>query len=165
MKKMLILLILSVIAVSFTHYGRQADKVMQESEEPRLFFVDRRLHRLISLEAKAAANTQKTARKIVNELVVGRDENVEILRIIPNDADLVQVSVKNNSACVNFSSDIIPKLSKNPETERLFVYQFVNSLTSVDGIDSVTFTIDGKIQKKFLGFLDMREIFTSNYDI
>lgn len=165
MKKILVIFILSVIAVSFTHYDRQADEVIQVSEEPRLFFVDRRLHRLISLEAKSAANTQKTARKIINELIIGRDENEEILRIIPKDADHIQVSVKNKSACVNFSSDIIPKLSKNPETERLFVYQFVNSLTSVDGIDSVTFTIDGKIQKKFLGFLDMREIFTPNYDI
>lgn len=165
MKKTLLITLLLAAAVFFTQYGGQALKPVSTDNSPRIFFVDRRLHRLISLEISPAAGTEKTARKIVKELILGRDENEEILRIIPNDTDAVKVSVKKDSACVDLSSDIIPKLSKNPETERLFVYQIVNSLTSIEGINQVTFTVDGEIQKKFLGFLDLREIFTPNYDI
>ena len=39
----------------------------------------------------------------------------------------------------------------------------VNSLTSIDGIVKVKFTIDGKPQKNFKGFIDMREAFIPDY--
>ena len=51
----------------------------------------------------------------------------------------------------------------NRDLEYLFVYQIVNSLTSIEGIDAVNFKIDGKIQKKFKGFVDMREVFVPDY--
>ena len=73
--------------------------------------------------------------------------------------------MKKNKAYVDISSDIAGNAEKNPENERLIIYQIVNSMTSVDGVEQVLFTIDGKVEKKFMGFLDMREIFTPNYDI
>ena len=45
----------------------------------------------------------------------------------------------------------------------LIVYQIVNSLTSIDGIDNVRFTVDGKVKKEYAGFIDMRETFIPDY--
>ena len=36
-------------------------------------------------------------------------------------------------------------------------------LTAIEGIDYVQFTIDNEVRKSFIGFLDMREIFTADY--
>ena len=45
----------------------------------------------------------------------------------------------------------------------LMVYSIVNSLTEIDGIVNVRFTIDGRVQKDFVGYLDMRETFIPDY--
>ena len=45
----------------------------------------------------------------------------------------------------------------------MMVYSIVNSLTNIDGIVNVRFTVDGERQKDFLGFVDMRETFIPDY--
>jgi hypothetical protein len=71
--------------------------------------------------------------------------------------------VTGNTAYVNLLGELSSHINKNPETEGLVIYQIVNSLTSIDGIDYVRFTIDNEVKKHLLGFLDMREIFTADY--
>ena len=51
------------------------------------------------------------------------------------------------------------------ECELTTVYRSVNSLTGLDGIVNVRFTIDGKRQKDFKGYIDMRETFIPDYFI
>ena len=140
-------------------------KALPDTEECRIYFVDRRLHRLIPLPFPQSKTSQKTAEEMVSSLILGKDHNTEILRLIPNIKDSISVKISSNKANVNLSGELLQHINKNPETEKLFVYQIVNSLTSINGIEYVQFTIDKQVQKSFLGFLDMREIFTADYYI
>lgn len=130
-----------------------------------IYFVDRQLHRLIPTPILPEKNAKKTAEKIIDEILLGRDKNTAILRVIPNIKNSISVKLSDDTAYVNLSGALPSFISKNSETEKLIIYQIVNSLVSVDGINYVQFTIDGKEEKNFLGFLDMREIFTPNYNI
>ena len=58
-----------------------------------------------------------------------------------------------NEKSVNYNRDI----------EKLFIYQIVNTLTSIKGIRFVKFTIDGVIHKDFIGFYDMRDTYKFTY--
>lgn len=131
----------------------------------KIYFVDKKLHRLIPTEFECAKTPEKSAQKVIGQIICGWDKNPEILRIFPNDNSLISVSVSKNTATVNLSGKLSDYIIKNKEEETLAVYQLVNSLTSIDGIDYVQFTIDGERKKKFVGFLDMREIFKPDYDI
>jgi hypothetical protein len=133
------------------------------TEECRIYFVDRRLHRLIPLPFSSQRTPEKTAKEMVSAIIAGRDSNTEILRLFPNIENSITVRLSGNTAYVNLSSELTTHINKNAETERLFVYQIANSLVSIKGIDYVQFTIDNETKKEFLGFLDMREIFTADY--
>ena len=164
MKKIILSALLISIAAFYSYKG-QAILSVSDENTPQIFFVDKKLHRLISLDFTETGDTARVCKKMVNAIISGRDSNPEILRIIPNATGLISVKVKNQRAYIDLSSELRENISKNPENEKLTVYQLVNSLTSVEGIDSVCFTIDGKVEKNFLGFLDMREIFKANYSI
>lgn len=165
MKKTLLTAILILIAFVIAQYNRQTVTPVSTDSVPQIFFVDRRLHRLISLDFPESGSADAICRKMAKELICGRDGNKEILRIIPNKPGVISVYVKKNTAYVDLSKDIAGTIEKNPENERLIIYQIVNSMTSVKGVEQVLFTINGQVEKHFLGFLDMREIFTPNYDL
>lgn len=160
MKKTISILLLCLLTGFFIRSPGQASTVDYEC---RIYFVDRQLHRLIPLPFSPQKNPEKTAKEMVSQIIIGKGSNPEILRLFPNTKDSITVQVTGQTAKVNLSGRLSSDMTKNEETERLFVYQLVNSLTSIDGIDYVQFTIDNITQKEFLGFLDMREIFTADY--
>jgi hypothetical protein len=49
------------------------------------------------------------------------------------------------------------------ELELLTIYSIVNSLTGIEGISTVRFTINHEITKDFMGYVDMRETFIPDY--
>lgn len=160
MKKTFSILLICLLAGFFIWSQGQAKT---DTEECRIYFVDRRLHRLIPLHFPTSRTPEKTAKEMISEIIEGRDSNHEILRLFPAIQDSITVRVSGYTAHVNLSSELALHINKNAENERLFIYQIVNSLTSIDGIDYVQFTIDNEVKKEFLGFLDMREIFTADY--
>lgn len=165
MKKIFVLFCLCLTAcVFFSAKGRQA--VTTNDTTYQIYFVDRKLHKLIptAFETKSQSS-KKIAREIIESIIDGRDYNPEILRIIPNMENLITIHVKKDCAYIDISGELRGKITKNKENERLFIYQLVNSVTSIPEISFVQFTIDEKKQKDFLGFLDMREIFKPDYDI
>ena len=64
-------------------------------------------------------------------------------------------------AYVDIKQELADKHPEGRDLELLTVYSIVNSLTGLDGIVNVRFTIDGKRQKDFKGYIDMRETFYS----
>ena len=60
-------------------------------------------------------------------------------------------------------SEIKDEITVSRDIEKLFIYQVVNTLTSIKGIRFVKFTIDGEIHKNFLGFYDMRDVYSYTY--
>ncbi len=162
MKKIISVTLICLLTGFFIFNQGQA-QIPKNSEDCRIYFVDRRLHRLIPLPYSQLKTPEKTAKEMITDIIEGKDKNPEILRIVPNIENSINVRVKSGTAHVNLFGGLSSHISKNAETEWLFVYQIVNSLTSIDGINYVQFTIDDKVKKEFLGFLDMREIFTADY--
>ena len=130
----------------------------------KLYMVDAEMLRLIPIQTYIIdTDPQTEAVSVLKELIRGRDRNPKIRRIIPNNDNCMSVEVESGYACVNIRPSYFKDIPMNRDLEYLFVYQLVNSLTSIEGIDAVNFKIDGKIQKKFKGFVDMREVFVPDY--
>ncbi len=161
MKKIFSIILLCLLAGFFIFNQGQA-QTSKDAAECYIYFVDRRLHRLIPLPFSTFRTPEKTAKEMVSAIIDGKDSNPEILRLIPDNKDAITVQVSESTAYVNLLGELASQMNKNAETEKLFIYQIVNSLTSAEGIDYVQFTIDNETKKEFLGFLDMREIFTAD---
>ena len=73
------------------------------------------------------------------------------------------VKVKDKIAYVDLKSSILKTQPDGRDFEILTVYSIVNSLTNVDGIVNVRFTVDGERKKDFMGYVDMRETFIPDY--
>lgn len=164
MKKIFSLLLICLLTGFFILANGQA-QTSKGSDDCRIYFVDRRMHRLIPLPFQYNKSPQKTANEMISAIIAGKDSNPEILRIYPNNKDYITVNVSSNTAFVNLSGELKKYIAKNAETEKLVIYQIINSLTSIEGVDYVQFTIDHQTTKNFIGFLNMREIFTADYDI
>ncbi len=131
-----------------------------------LYFVDRQIMKLVPVEYYVnSGSISKNAQTVINELIKGRDYNDNIRRIIPNNKKALNVEVKNGVATVNINTEYLADIIDGRFQEELFVYQIVNSLSSIDGIKRVKFLIDGQIQKNLFGYLDMREAYIPDYYI
>jgi len=132
----------------------------------QLYLVDHSMLRLIPVNYKIENSTcEKAAQDIVDKLIEGQDYNNKILRVIPDISDCISVKVKKRTAYVNLKNKFLDNLTDNKNHQVLCLYSIVNSLTSVDGIDTVQFLIDGEIKKEYIGGIDMREVFIPDYYI
>lgn len=165
MRKLYPIIVVCLIISGFFYYNSERSVYVSSNSGCQVYFVDRQLHRLIPNFISSEKTKEKTAEKIVEEIIRGRDNNSEILRIVPNIEECISVEISGEIAHVNLSGELTGKLNKSRDTEKLFVYQLVNSLVSVDGIEYVSFTVDGEVKKDFLGFLDMRGLFSADYDV
>lgn len=132
----------------------------------KIYFVDAEMLRLIPVGVTIPdMSAEKTAQRVLDELIEGRDENYKIRRFIPKIRRCMTVEVEDGIAYVNIDSDMISEVPDGRDSELLTVYSIVNSLVNIDGIVNVRFTIDGESQKDFKGYLDMRETFIPDYFI
>ena len=162
MRKFVFFMIIVTGAVLFAVACANRDNV--PSLETELYFVDARLNRLLPYtDTIIDAQPQDMAQDALNKLIAGRDNNESARRIIPDIKESLTVRVRDNVAYVDISSDIKSEILYNRDIEKLFIYQIVNSLTSIKGIRFVRFTIDGEIHKEFLGFYDMRDVYSFTY--
>lgn len=137
-----------------------------ETTEISIYFVDAQMLRLIPVKTEIPImNKQKTAREVLRRLTDGRDDNPKIRRIIPKIKGGMTVKVIDEIAYVDISDEMVEKHPDGRDLEMLTVYSIVNSLTCIDGIVNVRFTIDGKKEKNFKGYIDMRETFIPDYFI
>lgn len=158
MKKVVFIFIFVCFGICVWAACSSSDKLPQVPA--RLFFVDAELNRLLPYEDELpSADAEYMARTALIKLSAGRPENEKIRQIIPTDKRSMRVSVKDNIAYVDLSSKLRDKLPDSRDIERLFIYQIVDTLTSIKGIGYVRFTIDGGIHKELLGYYDMRETY------
>ncbi len=137
-----------------------------ETAQVKLYFVDEQMMRLIPIETDIPrTSAEKMAQRVISELITGRDGNPKIRRLIPDRKHCMSVKVKEKIAYVDISPEMVSAHPDGRDLELLTVYSIVNSLTSIDGIVNVRFTIDGKTQKDFKGHIDMRETFIPDYFI
>jgi len=101
--------------------------------------------------AEAKKSTSHLASLIVTELIKG--PSVEGLKpTIPPEAKLASpVSISDKVATVDLSKEFMTKHPGGKEAEKMTIYSIVNSLTELEEIEQVKFTIEGKVQKEFMG--------------
>ncbi|MDD6736223.1 MAG: GerMN domain-containing protein [Clostridiales bacterium] len=160
MKKFVIIFSICLAAVIFF-----TSKAGQTVSTAKIYYVDRQLHRLIPVETEIkSGDARKETEQIVKKLEQGRNSD-SVLKLIHISDEEISVKVNKDTAEVNLPLSLKENVPKNRESERLIIYQLVNSLTSIPEIKYVTFTINHERRSDFIGFLDMREIFTPCYDI
>lgn len=156
------ILFVIILAVGFTTVGA-ATREASESVQVKLYFTDADFMRLIPENTSVKkTDVQNEARAVIRELIKGRDQNPKIRRLIPDIKRCMTVSTRGDVAYVDITQKMIDVHPEGREAERLTVYQIVNSLTSIDGIECVRFTVNGSTQKNFMGYLDMREPFVAD---
>ncbi len=164
MKRNLIIFCLCITAVIFfaKNYGQATEITAPVS----VYHIDRRLFRLVPIEyIPHSEKRSEIAREIISEILTKGSENSEILPLLSSATEGISVRLKNDTAFIDIKPCLLEFSAKNAETERLIIYQLVNSLTTIEGVTKVEFSLCGKKEKSFLGFLDMRDIFTPEYDL
>ena len=164
MKK--IVFVLFVLLFGLIVGGNYTPDAKTEKMTAKIYYIDRSMQRLIPVEfTKKSTSKQEFAKSVVKKLVEGNDKNKKIMRIIPKNKSSIKVNVIKNTAYVDLKKEFTDNLSDNRNHNVLAVYQIVNSLSSIDGIDYVKFTFDGEVEKGFISKFDMREAFSANYYI
>lgn len=155
-------IVFALILISAPVLAIRSASTKTEKVECSVYFVDTELMRLLphKVSLRAQTSIEERAGLILDEIIKGRDDNKKVRRLIPDIKGGLKVKMDEDTAIVDISSRLINENIKNRDAERLFIYQIVNSLTELDGIYRVRFTVDGRVSKKFMGYLDMREIFT-----
>lgn len=153
-------MILALTVVSVAH----ARGVHLEKTDAKLYMVDAEMLRLIPVKIKIpVGDTQRMAQRLLDELVEGRDENPKIRRLLPKIPGCLTARMEDYNVTVDIKSEVIKKHPEGRDLELLTIYQIVNTLTGLDGVKTVRFTIDGKTQRNFMGYLDMRETYVPDY--
>ncbi len=157
-------LLLLLMCVCLLGACGKSDEVMSGSRTVEIYYVDNDMLRLIPVEVPVKKQSaQKDAEFVLDKLIEGDDTNPKVRRLIPKEKGCVTVQVENDTAIVNFSQTMLDAPFEGRDLEVLAVYQIVNSMTSVEGITTVKFTINGERQADFKGFLDMKETFIPDY--
>ena len=156
MKKIVFLVLILTCAATIA-FARNEDK---PTETIKLYVIDAEMMHLIPTEITIKeTDTHGEAREVIAALIRGFDENPKIRRLIPKIRGCMSVRVEGNTAHVNITKAMTKNHPEGRVLEQLTVYSIVNSLTSIRGIDNVQFTVDGKIRRDFMGYMDMRGAF------
>ena len=157
MQKKILGIVILILCMLMSGCGNKDEKTPNTS----VYYIDSELLMLIGVPSYCEGeSSQEMAENMLEKLRIGQDFNRKIKRQIPDIKNGMTVSVNEKTAVVNLSSEFVEKHSEGRIAEKLTVYQIVNSLTSIDGIDYVRFTINSEECKCFKGFIDMREIFS-----
>lgn len=162
MKKVIICIL--TLALSAFLCGNIMTKRDTKNIDAKIYYVDHSMLRLIPIDVNFSKTTKKkAAEKMIEKIIDGRDENSKILRVIPNKKGCMSVEVKKNTAVVDIKESFLKEQPENKVHGLLAIYSVVNSLCSIEGIDTVKFFVDGKSEKGFVSGLDMRETFIPDY--
>ena len=155
--KKIVFFVLILTCAAIIAFARNEDK---PTEVIKIYVVDAEMMHLIPTEISVReSDTQGEARGVIAALIRGFDENPKIRRLIPKIRGCMSVKVEGNTAHVNITKSMVENHPEGRVLEQLTVYSIVNSLTSIRGIDNVQFTVDGKIRRDFMGYMDMRGAF------
>ena len=85
---------------------------------------------------------------LINLLIEGpNDEN--LLKLIPDNTNLISTELKGNILYINFSKEFINNQNLGKEKEELILKSIVNTVTELNEIDGVVILIEGEENKAF----------------
>lgn len=111
-------------------------------------------------------------RYIMNQLMKGPQNTDSVTGLTPvlpqdlTDADLLGITIQNETALANFSGRLREKSAQmTREQELLMVYAMVNTLTKIRTAKQACFFIDGKQEGTFVSGIDLAGVFLRNVGI
>jgi spore germination protein GerM len=146
------------------------EKTAKEGEKTvlTLFFADSQGSKLVAekrfIQKTAAKNVNEAAQIAMKELFKGPISGT-LTSPFPKDVKSPTVKVNKNIATVDLSKDFVQKHPGGSSGESLTIFAIVNTLTTVEGVNEVSFTIDGKKATEFKGHLDISKPFKKNPEI
>jgi hypothetical protein len=109
---------------------------------------------------EAKKSTSNLASVIIRELIKGPSDETKFKRTIPAEAKLrTPVSISGKVATVDLSKEFKTKHPGGKDAEKMTIYSIVNSLTELEDIQKVKFTIAGKAQKEYMGNFQFDSLF------
>ena len=136
-----------------------------------LYFADSNSDLLLEVSRSMEQNKTWSAKARILELMRGpltQDGN-NVLPIKPlgvTERDILSVDVFNDTAYVNLSQNFKDACANHSaRSEMQLVFSIVNTITAMDGISKVQFTVEGKQTDALSGHLCMSDPFLRNFGI
>ena len=164
--------VITVDEENWFYYGmKRSDYVGFIGSSAPVYFGDKDSDLLLEVQRSMEQGKIWSPRERVLELFKGPlkedGDNVwTVTRTGMTEDDILSVDVFNDIAYVNLSAhfkEVCAGLSK--KSEMLLVYSIVNTITAMDGINRVQFTVEGKQTDKLAGYLYLSDPFLRNYGI
>lgn len=117
-----------------------------------------------TVEVKEPVTTEKLAEAIVQALISG-PQTKGLYATLPPETRLLSVKIKDSTAYVDFSQELISKHWGGSAGETMTIYSVVSSLTELKEIKKVQFLVEGKKQDSLLGHWDTSSPIAKNNDM
>ena len=129
-----------------------------------LYFPDEQAMYVVP-EQREVSKDKPIAEIIVEELMKGPKTPGLEPTTIPHGARLLSVEIKDKTAYVNFSSELVEKHVGGSTGEMMTILPIVNSLTEIPEVEKVQFLVEGKKVKTLAGHITFDEAFerSENY--
>ena len=131
----------------------QADKAA--AENITVYFPDANGEKLLAAKRQIAAKGEDAYKAAVQSLIDGPKSDAEGISVMPKGTKLLGISVQDQTATVDFSSEFKRNFSGGSTGELMLIGSVVNTLTQFDGIKSVRFTVEGKSLDSLSGHMDL----------
>lgn len=137
------------------YLNREGSNQDQETsqQEVVLYFADDQAMYLQAEKRTISVNDDSSAlplKEIINELIKGPQDQA-LSAVIPAEAKLLSVEVKESVAYVNFSEEIRTKHWGGSTGETMTIMSLVNTLTEFEEIQGVQILIKGEKQDSLVG--------------
>ena len=109
-----------------------------------------------TLEIENNLPCEEKVRRIIKKIMDGPEDN-NLISVFPDGATLNKVKVNNNIAYLDFSIEFIENHPGGSIGEYNTLYSIVNSLTEIEEIEAVDFSIDGEKFKTYKGHCEFNE--------
>jgi spore germination protein GerM len=113
----------------------------EETVEITLYFVDKDGQSLVP-ETRTVPATQTLPETALKELIKGPGDQENKISPIPDGTKLINLSIQNNQAEVNFSREFKEKYPLGSAAENFLIYSIVNTLTEFSEVEEVRFLVE-----------------------
>ena len=124
--------------------------------EITVYFPDANAEKLIAAKRQITDSSDKYA-QAVNALIAGPANEAEGIGIMPKGVKVLNVTVKDATATVDFSKEFQTNFTGGSTGEIMLVGSIVDTLTEFPEIKSVRFTLEGQPLDILGGHLDLTE--------
>lgn len=146
------------VSASPQPYGNEKDITLT------LYFGDETASHLLPEQRVIKVANEKELPKLVMEELIKGSENSGYKSVIDKNTKLNSVKVTDRTAVVDFGDNFETLNTGGSARERLCLYAIVDSLTELDNIDKVKFSVNGKVLDLF-GQMELLEPLEKNTDM